>query len=345
MSARFRTASALLLCSLVACGGITDTAGDDAATPDGPTGPDARPPDAALPDATPPDAAPPDARVIVYDCDDLPSGPFTLKDLGGNITASEDLAFDADGHLVGSNDSTIFKSKFEGTRTPFTSMSFRAALRYTADGDLMVNDNNTNRLVRIAPDGTKYTVLSGLSYPNGMEIGLDGYVYVTEQDARRVRRIHPITGEFTVISDGEIENPNGITFNEDYTALYIDGFSGVGTIYRLPIDSEGNPGTLEEWATDVGTGWLDGLAVDACGNLYVFDYEDSRLYRISKDGTTRTTLIDASGGPFTSTYMPNMQWGSGLGGWLEDRVYIPDGWDHGVFEVDIGVPGKPRVYP
>ena len=341
MSAMFRTASALLLCGLVACGGVND-ADDDAGAPDGQAGPDARPPDAAIPDATPPDAAPPDARIIEYNCDDLPSGPFSLRDMGGNITASEDLAFDADGNLVGSNDSTIFKSQSAGTRTPFASMSFRAALRYTAAGDLMVNDNNTNRVVRIEPDGTKHTVLSGIAYPNGMEIGIDGYVYVTEHDARRVRRIHPITGEFTLISDDEIESPNGITFNEDYTALYIGGFSGVGTIYKLPIDAEGNPGTLQEWAKDVGTGYLDGLAVDACGNVYVCDYGASRIYRISKDGATRETIIDESG-PFT--YMPNMQWGSGLGGWEEDRLYIPDGWSHGVFEVEIGVPGKPRVYP
>ena len=55
------------------------------------------------------------------------------------------------------------------------------------------------------------------------------------------------------------------------------------------------------------------------------------------------TLIDESGG--WGTYMPNLQWGSGIDGWEEDRIYIPDGWEQRVYEVEIGVPGKPRVYP
>jgi sugar lactone lactonase YvrE len=194
-------------------------------------------------------------------------------------------------------------------------------------------------LVRVLPNGDKTPILSGLSYPNGMEAGIDGYIYITEHDAMRVRRVNPETGAFTVISNGQISNPNGITFNHDYTALYIDGFSGVGTIYKLPIDSEGNPGTLEPWATDVGTGYLDGMAVDACGNLYVADYGASIIYRITPDGQTKTPFITSD------VYMPNMQWGSGMGGWDPESLYIPDGWDHKVYEVTIGVPSKQKAFP
>jgi len=305
-------------------------------------GGDATPPaDAAPPDADPPDAAPPDAAPLLYDCEDLPPGPFTLKRLSGDMTASEDLAFDAEGNLVGSNDSTIFKSTYDGSRSFFASLNFRAGLRFSADGDLMVNDDTNGRLVRIDSEGTKHTVVSGLSYPNGMTVGKDGYVYVTEQNAGRVRRIHPITGDFTIVAEG-IEEPNGVTFNEDYTALYIGGFSGVGTVYKLPIDAEGNPGELQEWATDVGSGWLDGMSVDACGNVYICDYGETIIYRISPDGVTKTPIIIAGDG---FTYLPNLQWGSGMGGWDEMKLYIPDGWTHDVFEVDLGVPGKSRVYP
>jgi len=138
-----------------------------------------------------------------------------------------------------------------------------------------------------------------------------------------------------------MSSPNGITFNEDYTALYIGEFYGDGRIHKLPIDGDGNPGTMENWTDPIGSGGLDGLGVDICGNVYVCDYGDSIIYRISSDGQDVVPLINPGGG----TYMPNFQWGVGFAGWKFNSIYIPEGWQHYLREVDIGVPGKPRVYP
>ncbi len=302
-------------------------------------------PDASRFDAAPPaDAETPDAEPLVYDCANLPQGPLSLTTLSGPV-ASEDLAFDNAGNLVGSNDSAIFKSPYNGSPSAFVpSFEFRAGLRYTSKGVLVVNDDYSGSLVRVDAEGLKHTILSGLSYPNGMEVDQKGFVYISEHDASRIRRVDPDTGEFTILSTGVIASPNGLSFNPDYTALYIGGFSGEGIIYKLPIDADGNPGELEEWATGVGTGWLDGLAVDVCGNVYVCDYEASRIYRIAPNGVDRTLIIDAGQGE-EMIYMPNMQWGSGVGGWERMKLYIPEGWTHDVFEVDIGVPSKRRNYP
>ena len=99
---------------------------------------------------------------------------------------------------------------------------------------------------------------------------------------------------------------------------------------------------MEAWATNIGTGCLDGLGVDICGNVYVCDYGASIIYRISSDGQDVVPLINPGGG---TTYMPNFQWGTGSDGWKSKSIYIPEGWDHYLREVNIGVPGKPRVYP
>jgi streptogramin lyase len=290
-------------------------------------------------DATP-GGGNPDAAPVQVDCNSIPQGPFNLRALTGPI-ASEDLAFDGEGNVVGSDDQTIYKSAYNGAPQVFVpSFNFRAGLRYSSDGDLLVNDDTTGSLVRVDAQGVKHTVLSGLAYPNGMTADRKGYVYVTEQAAGRVRRIHPTTGEFQVISEGEISEPNGLTFNEDYTALYIAGFSGEGTVYELPMDANGNPGTIRTFATGIGTGYLDGMAVDACGNVYIADFGASHIYRIAPDGGERRVIID---GGFT--YLPNMQWGSGIGGWDADKLYLPDGDTHTVYEVDLGVPSKRRAYP
>jgi hypothetical protein len=275
------------------------------------------------------------------DCDALSSGPFTLTKLDGPI-ASEDLAFDDLGHVVGSNDKAIFKSEYGGSPQVWVpNFQFRAGLRYLPSGDLLVNNDNKGQLARIEPDGTVYVVLNNLKYPNGMVVDANGYAYVTEHDAKRVIRVEPYSESVDVLSEGVISNPNGIAFNPDHTLLYVAGFSGAGIIYAFPVDENGDVGEPYQWATNVGTGWLDGIGVDICGNVYIADYYATEVLRLSSDATNPIAVIQGQG----NDYLPNMQWGSGLGGWDPLKLYLPDGWQKGVFEVDIGVPGSPSPFP
>ena len=277
------------------------------------------------------------------DCSNIPEGPFELVKLSGPI-ASEDLAFDDKGNVVGSNDKTIFKTPYGGSPQVFVpSIKYRAGMRYLPSGDLLVNNDNTGQLLRIEPNGTINVVLNNLKYPNGMAIDLKGYAYVTEHDANRVLRVEPYAKTMDVLSQGTIKNPNGICFNAEHTKLFVAGFSGVGTIYAFQVDENGDVGDPHPWATNVGTGWLDGIGVDICGNLYIADYYATKIYRFTPDGKSYKTV--ATGKPGSNTYLPNMQWGSGLGGWDRFKLYLPDGWNKGVFELDVGVPGGPVPYP
>jgi hypothetical protein len=276
------------------------------------------------------------------DCEAIPQGPFQLQKLSGPM-ASEDLAFDSQGNVIGSNDQAIFKSPYQGQPTLWVpNMQFRAGLRFLPNGHLIVCNNNKGELIRIDEEGVQHVVLSGLSYPNGIVIDMQGWIYFTEHDNNQVRRVHPYTGEWTILTE-EISSPNGLAFSRDYRTLYIGGFSGVGTVYAMSISETGTPGKLISWATNVGSGWLDGMAVDACGNVYVADYGATIIYRISPDGQTKTQLITAEG--TEGAYLPNMQWGTGIDGWDPLSLYIPDGWNKGVFEIYIGVPGAPVPYP
>ena len=301
--------------------------------PDVPDVPDAGPELPPPVDTGPP---PPD-----FDCDSVPSGPFFLSKLDGPI-ASEDLAFDTQGNVVAGNDKAIFKSAYNEPPKVFVpNMKFRAGMRFLPNGHLVVCDNVKGELVRIDPSGVKYTLMSGLSYPNGLTVDMKGWVYFTEHDANVVWRVHPFTGEATVLTT-QISNPNGLAFSPDYKTLYIDGFNGNPIIYSMSISADGVPGKLVHW-TSVGTGWHDGMGVDICGNVYVADYNQTVIYRISPDGQNKELLID--GKSFSNAYLPNLQWGSGIGGWDPLSIYMPDGWNKGVFEVKIGVPGAPTPYP
>ncbi|MBT3217686.1 MAG: hypothetical protein HN348_01235 [Proteobacteria bacterium] len=272
-----------------------------------------------------------------FDCSAAPMGPYTRREITAwNV---EDLAFDDQGNLVGNDWSHVYKTDYNGNRTIFVpNLNFRAGMRMLSTGELIIANDNQGELVKVQPDGSYSTLLSGLAYPNGIEIGLDDFIYVTEHDGNRVRRVDPTNGDHTVISNGLIQNPNGITFNEDFTALYIGGFSGVGYIYKLPIDKNGNPGKMELWASGVGSGWLDGMAVDYCGNLYIADYSVSQILRYTPNGQFESYVVNG-----VSYYMANMQWGSGIGGWDPLKLYIVDGnTENRTIELDLGIPSKPR---
>lgn len=275
------------------------------------------------------------------DCDQIPTGPFSLNKLSGPM-ASEDLAFDDAGNVVGSNDNAIFKSPYgQSPQLWVPNIYFRAGLRFISTGDLMVNNDNTGQLLRVEPDGTVHVTLSNLAYPNGLAADRDGYIFVTEHDAKRVLRVEPYSQQVDTISNGLISNPNGVAFNPDYSMMFVAGFSGVGTIYAFPIEDNGDIGDAFSWATNVGSGWLDGIGLDICGNLYIADYSATKIYRFGPGGGAYTTVVTGGGG----VYLPNMQWGSGYGGWDEFKMYLPDGWNKGVFEVDVGVPGISRAWP
>jgi sugar lactone lactonase YvrE len=275
------------------------------------------------------------------DCSAIPQGPFELAPVQGAM-ASEDIAFDKLGHVVGSNDKAIFKTAYGGAPQVFVpKLDFRAGMRYLPNGHLVVCNNYKGQLDRIDEKGEVHVLLTGLSYPNGITVDMKGFVYFTEHDANQVWRVDPFTGDKSLLTN-KIANPNGITFSVDYRTLYIGGFSGVGTVYSMSISEDGVPGKLVPFATGVGTGWLDGMGVDACGNVYIADYGATIIYRISPDGQTNTPIVNGSS---LGAYLPNLDWGSGIGGWDTESIYLPNGWQKGVFEVDLGVPSKPLPYP
>ncbi len=282
-----------------------------------------------------------DTDVTEFDCDQQPEGPYEVTELVAY--ASEDLCFDDEGNLLGSDMQHIYKSTYGGDREIWVpNLPFRAGMRRLPTGEVVIANEARGALQKIYEDGSYETLLQGLRYPNGIEIGRDGFIYLTEHDGQRVLRVDPDSGDFTVLSDGDLMAPNGISFNEDFTALYIAGFDGQQVIWRLPIDDQGNPGEMEIWAQDVGTGWLDGIGVDICGNVYIADYGNSKILRFNPDGEFDTIAVNGrelSG----HVYMPNMDWGSGVGGWDTMKLYVPEGWQASrAFEVDLGIPGKVR---
>ena len=80
---------------------------------------------------------------------------------------------------------------------------------------------------------------------------------------------------------------------------------------------------------------LDGLTMDACGYLYVPSYEERALFRVSPEGKViRYFQFEPA------KYGHGLEWGSGIGGWNANALYLPQPYDgNTVVEVVVGVPG------
>lgn len=80
-------------------------------------------------------------------------------------------------------------------------------------------------------------------------------------------------------------------------------------------------------------GGIDGLGVDACGNVYASEYVFGKVWRISPEGQIELLAELPSG------WIPNIKWGRGLGGFDEDTMYIADRDSGRLFGLYVGVPG------
>jgi sugar lactone lactonase YvrE len=86
--------------------------------------------------------------------------------------------------------------------------------------------------------------------------------------------------------------------------------------------------------SDIPTGGgIDGLGVDACGNVYASEYVYGNLWRISPAGEMELLAN------LPSSWIPNIKWGRGLGGFSSDVMYVADRDAQRLFGIYVGVPG------
>jgi hypothetical protein len=287
------------------------------------------------PDAEVPDLGPVDAG---FACDELPEPVITELTAG---TAYKDVAFDEDGNLVGSDFSSIIKSKTDGTRQVFVpNRTASGGLRYLPNGDLAIADEILGGIVLVRPNGGQEVIISDLGYVYGLAVDLEGRIWMANHDA--IHRIDPIARTSTIVlRSGEVPSPRSITFDAAYETLFV-GSTQSQTIYAVPLDADGNPTFPQVWAPlPGGAGWVDGLGTDECGNLYVADYLTQSLYRVAPTGAGELIIAWPNG-----TYGHGLEFGSGIGGWDEYSLYLPQPYDNnGIGQVWLGVRGKPRPYP
>ena len=226
----------------------------------------------------------------------------------------------------------------DGGRATAAQLSGPDAVAVDGRGNVYIADRENNRVRRVSASGTITTIagtgvagFSGdggpataaqLNLPSGVAVDARGTVYIADLANNRVRAVNPagtivtiagtgvrgITGNGGPATSAQLNSPGGVA---------VDGKGNVYFAEGARVRKVGSDGTITTVAgTGVrgfsGDGGLataarlngpEGVAVDALGSVYVADYSNSRVRKVSPAGTITTiagngrTGVAGDGGP------------------------------------------------
>lgn len=296
-------------------------------------GPSPEPPDGAPSETGSPGTTAdtgPATPVRTFDCTTVPDAPLSVRQLGAP-RGYHDVVFDTEGHLIGSDGTSLLKVDSNDVTSVFAANTrLVEGMDRLPDGDLVVADSGTESLMRFGPNGGRSPLATNIR-AYGVEVGPDGRVYAASWLG--VYRVDPEVGEQPLCLDQEAQIAN---FSPDLRYLYVANSTG-GRIFAWPLDEDLEvEGPRRDFAA-VSVSHIDGLGVDLCGNVYATGFDPWVLYRITPDGTTEL-YYDFGGNRY---FGHGLEWGSGIGAWKDTAIYLPQPYNgNQVLEIDIGVPSR-----
>lgn len=274
-------------------------------------------------------------------CRALPAGPFKLVTLGRWFDGSEDFAFDGRGGMVARRGNSVVRVDATGrvTQTLASLSGQTLGLRYQPDGTLVAAMVGDNKLVSIARNGQVTDLVRGLNGPNGLYVERNSTMWFTEGGGNAVVRRLP-DGQRKAFAAGfaVAQGANGVVVDGTRKRLYYTSYDR-GEIFRVDLGAA-NATPQSVWRI-WGAG-LDGMTLDQCGNLYVVDQRNSKLYRLR----TQPTGAAAAAPELLASFpinVSNPQFGLG-DGFDAQTVYV-SGNPGTLFAVNVGVAGQPTFVP
>ena len=158
------------------------------------------------------------------------------------------------------------------------------------DGSLTIDEHGNRRVAKLAADGTETALAdryrgARLNSPNDLVYRSDGTLYFTDPPFglpkfhADPRRELPYTGVYKLDANGlalvsqDLTGPNGIAFSPDEKFVYVTNWdTAKKVVMRYEVAPDGslaNGRVFFDMGGAPGEEALDGLKVDALGNLYV----------------------------------------------------------------------------
>jgi len=279
------------------------------------------------------------------DCDAVGGGGMVQWGTLTGFSTAEDFTFDELGNYVAVHQGNLVRMDYNGNVVEYIAPGFgeMSGTSILANGDIVIANPGSGAVIRVASNGGQETIISGINYPNGVTVDTEGYVYVSGHDDGQIYRVDPYDpSTVEIIADG-MGGANGMAFSPNGEVLYVCSFYQ-SKIWSIRRDSGGwgEPHLIGQY----GTGGLDGLNVDECGNLYVTEYIQGIVYRIDPNedviGSPNAQVI----ANLPSSWIPNLHWGRSITnpGFDDRTLYVADRGQGLLFALDVGVLSTPQVY-
>ncbi len=211
-----------------------------------------------------------------------------------------------------------------------------------ASGNVYVSSQENHSIRKILPDGTVSTLAGSLSgtsgfldsigtntlfkSPSGISVDAEGNVYVADFGNNKIRKILP-DGTTTTLAGSEYGFADGQDASAKFKGPYSVEVDGTGNVFvadpwnhRIRKITPG--GMVSTLAGNGNAGFVDGvkdiaefqhpwgLTLDASGSVYVADFSNNAIRKISPDGFTQTLAgtgeYGLNNGPGSTAIFGNM---------------------------------------